>query len=250
MELINPERQAGRTSRPLILVSTVVGALLVAGGVGIAYLVLATPLMTAALPTGRPDAGQMAIGMGTWAIALVAPAVLVLFGTSRLARILAAVRGNRPPRSTALRGLNDLPDDVFVASSVTLPDGRGASNLVLGRFGVAVVRELPPTRVTRIREGSWELRTTRGWISIENPLERATRDAERVRRWMAGDDSDFIVKVYAAVVGPDPQMARTAACAVLSPDQLAAWVSGLPPQRSLTESRRQRMVDSARTVAA
>jgi hypothetical protein len=66
---------------------------------------------------------------------------------------------------------------------------------------------------------------------------------------MADDDADFVVKVYAAVIGPDPQVARTPGCAVLTPDQLAAWVTALPPQRSLTESRLQRMLETARHAA-
>ena len=54
----------------------------------------------------------------------------------------------------------------------------------------------------------------------ENPLDRAVRDAERVRRWFAADDADFVVKVYAAVTGPAPAIERTTACAVVSHDQL------------------------------
>jgi hypothetical protein len=250
MELITPRPMAARSSVPLVLVGTVFGTLLIVSGIAIAYLVFATPLMAAAMPTGRPDAGEMAIGMATWAIAFVAPGTLVLAGTARLVWILAAVKGKRPTHSNVLRGLDSLPDDVFVASALTLPDGRGVSNIVMGRFGIAIVRELPPTGITRVREGTWELRTARDWISIENPLDRATRDAERVRRWMADDDTDFIVKVYAAVVGPDPQMARTPNCAVLTPDLLAVWVNGLPPQRSLTEGRRHRIVETARNASA
>lgn len=248
MEVITPARPVGRTTAAPVVTSTMLGMLLVVGGIVMAYAAFATPLLTAALPSGRPDAVQMAVGMATWAIALVAPAAFILAGTNRLARILATVRG-RPARPSALRGLDDLPDDVTVASGLTLPDGRGVSHVVLGRFGMAVVRELPPAAVTRIRDGRWELRTARGWTPLNDPLDRATRDAERVRRWMENDDSDFIVKVYAAVVGPDPQIARTASCAVLTPDQLAAWVTALPPQRSLTDSRRQRMLDVARGVA-
>ncbi len=83
---------------------------------------------------------------------------------------------------------------------------------------------------------------------MENPLERATRDAERVRRWLTEDD-DYLVKVYSAVVGPDPAIARTAACAVLTPDQLAAWIAALPAQRGLTPGRRSRVLDLVRAAA-
>jgi hypothetical protein len=139
--------------------------------------------------------------------------------------------------------------DLSVASGILLPDGRGVGDVVLGAFGAAVIRELPPAEVTRIREGRWELRLRRGWVTIENPLERAARDAERVRRWLAHDDADFIVKVYAAVVGPTPGVQRTTDCAVLTPDQIAPWVDGLPPQRSLTEGRRERLIEFVREAA-
>jgi len=74
----------------------------------------------------------------------------------------------------------------------------------------------------------------------------ASRDAERVRRWLGHDDADFVVKVYAAVLGRAPTVARTPACAVLKPDQLETWIGGLPAQRTLTESRRQQMLDVVR----
>ena len=107
-------------------------------------------------------------------------------------------------RSATLKALGELPDDITVANGLTLPDGRGLSELVIGPFGAAVIRELPPAAATRVRGEYWQLRTSRGWIALENPLERATRDAERARRWLS-DDDDFLVKVYSAVVGPDPR---------------------------------------------
>ena len=94
-----------------------------------------------------------------------------------------------------------------------------------------MIRELPSPKVTRVREGRWQLRTARGWIPLTDPLDMATRDAERVRRWIADDDSDFIVKVYSAVVGADPQVARTAGCAVLDAGP-AGHVDLRPARRS------------------
>jgi hypothetical protein len=249
MEVITPRRPIRRAAVAPLLGNTVFGTLFLVGGLTMAYMAYATPLLTAALPAGRLDAAQMVMGMAIWAVALVAPAGLIIVGTNRLARILATARGRRPARASALRGFNDLPDDVTVASDLTLPDGRGVSHVVIGQFGMAVIRELPSPKVTRVREGRWQLRTSRGWIPLTDPLDMATRDAERVRRWITDDDSDFIVKVYAAVVGADPQVARTPGCAVLTPDQLVTWIAGLPPQRSLTQIRRERMLDIARDAA-
>jgi hypothetical protein len=57
------------------------------------------------------------------------------------------------------------------------------------------------------------------------------------------------VKVYAAVVGPEPTVARSANCAVLTPDQLASWITALPAQRSLTPGRQERLLDMVRAAA-
>lgn len=249
MEVISPSHPARRPSLAPLLGSTILGTVLIVTGIVLAYIALATPVLRSAMPAGRLDAGQIITGITVWGIALVAPAGFVLFGTSRLVRILAAVRGRIPRRSTVLRALDGVAEDVIVASGLTLPDGRAVAELVIGPFGAAVIRELPPAAVTRVREGRWELRTRRGWISIESPLDRAARDAERVRRWLGHDDADFIVKTYAAVVGPAPTVSRTTDCAVLTPDQLAPWLDALPPQRSLTEARRERVAEMVRDAA-
>jgi len=249
MQVISAARDTPRPSLLPIVGRTIVATMLVVGGLILAYLVFATPLLAQAIPAGRPSAGEMVVGMALWAAALVAPASFILIGTTRLARILATVREREPRRSTAMRALADVPSDVVVASGLVLPDGRGVPELVIGPFGAAVVRELPPATVTRIRDGQWELRTSKRWIPLENPLERAARDAERVRRWIGHDDVDFVVKVYAAVVGSDPTVARTAGCAVLTPDQLGPWIAALPAQRSLTAGRREQMLGLVREAA-
>jgi hypothetical protein len=249
MEVIQPSHLTRRPSLVPLLGGTVLGTILIVVGIVLAYMAFATPVLQTVVPAGRLNVGQAATGILVWAVALVAPAAFVLLGANRLVRILAAARRRIPRRSTTLRALDSLPDDVIVATGIALPDGRTVSDLVIGPFGAAIVRELPPAAVTRVRDGRWELRTRRGWISIENPLERASRDAERVRRWLAHDDADFIVKAYAAVVGPEPLVARTTDCAVLSPDQLAPWIEGLAPQRSLTEGRRERLLEFVRAAA-
>jgi hypothetical protein len=246
MEVIQPARAAQRPPLAPLLGATAVATFSIVFGIVIAYVAIATPVLRAVIPEGRLNAGQAATGVIVWSIALVAPTAFVLIGANRLARILAATRRRMPHRSATLRALDALPDDVTIATGIAMPDGRPISDVVIGPFGAAVVRELPPVAVTRVREGRWQLRTRRGWIVIESPLERAARDSERVRRWLAHDDADFIVKVYAAVVGPEPTIPRTTDCAVLTPDQLAPWIAGLPPQRSLTEGRRERLLEYVR----
>lgn len=250
MQVITTARGTPRPSLIPIVGGSLVSTLLVVGGLVLAYVVFATPLLTGAIPAGRPDATQMLTGMGLWTVALVAPAGLILVGATRLARNLAAVRQRAPSRSAALRALRDLPADIVVASGLALPDGRSVSELVIGPFGAAIIRELPPAGITRVRDGNWELRSSRGWIALENPLDRAARDAERVRRWIGHDDTDFVLKVYAAVVsGPDTVIPRTAACAVVTPAQLAPWITALPAQRTLTSGRRDQLLDLVREAA-
>jgi hypothetical protein len=248
MEVIQPTRGMPRPSMAPLLGGTAIATVLIVIGIVMAFVVLATPALSVILPSGRLNIGQMATGVLIWAIALVGPAALVLFGASRLLRILTTLKVRNPPKSSLLRALDSLPDDVVIARGLTLPDGRGVSDVVLGPFGAAVLRELPPATMTRVREGRWELRTPRGWISLENPLERAGRDSERVRRWLGHDDADFVVKVYAAVVG-SRAITRTADCAVLTADEVAPWIAALPPQRSLTEGRREQVIDLVREAA-
>jgi len=81
------------------------------------------------------------------------------------------------------------------------------------------------------------------WVPVENPLDRATRDAERVRRWLATDDRDFVIKVYAAAIGSEATVPRTPSCAVITREQIPAFLASLPAQRTLTPTRLQRIVE-------
>jgi len=119
----------------------------------------------------------------------------------------------------------------------------------VGPFGVAVIGEMPSPRNTRRNGTNWELRRVDGrWGPMEDPRERTARDAERIRYWIAAEDRDFIVKVYAAVVIGDYDLTRTAACAAITADQVPGWIVSLPPQRSLNEDRRRDVVERIRTI--
>lgn len=249
MEVIRPALALQRPSPVPVVAGTILWTVAIVGGVVLGVLLLTTPLLAMLMPPPRADAAQTVTAMVVWSAALVAPAGLVLVGLTRLARILGGAR-RRIPRTTALEAvLETLPADVILARGLTLPDGRGVSDILVGPFGVAVVRELPPSSITRIRNGRWELRTRRGWLTLESPLDRAARDAERVRRWLGHDDTDFVVKTYAAVIGAEASVARTANCAVLTHDQLGSWIAALPAQRSLTPGRRERIVEIVRAAA-
>jgi hypothetical protein len=96
---------------------------------------------------------------------------------------------------------------------------------------------------------SWEVRVGNGQIrTIENPLVLASHDAERVRAWLSPEDSDHVLKVYAAVVGVDARVERTSSVALIAPTQVAEWLASLPPQKSLDAGRRDKLVKQIRAA--
>jgi hypothetical protein len=243
---------SGRSARPpigAVFVGAVVGSFLLAGGLFLGWLLFATPVLSGLSPSGgRAGATQMAIGAAVWGFALVAPASFAIVGAIRLGLIARAVSAKPPARATN-RLVAVIGDEHTCANDVRLPDGRVVRNLILGPFGLAVLSELPPARAMRHEGNSWEVRGGNGrWRHFENPLERTARDAERVRRWIAATERDFLVKVYAAVITDDPTVARTAACAAVTAEQIPAWLSSLPPSRALTEDRRADLVEEIRSL--
>jgi hypothetical protein len=241
MQVIAPASRRGPALHSIVL-GSIVGAVLLVGGFAVAFLTFGTPFISRFTPGVRPEAAHMVAGMLAWTFALIAPAAFIMAGLARIAATIESVSRARPRATATTRAAAALSDDYVVTPRLRLPDGRIVRELVLGPFGVAVIEELPPPAASRHRNGVWEVRIRGRWMPIENPLERAARDAERVRRWLADDEQDFLVKVYAAVVAPDTTLPRTPACAVITNDQIPAWLASLPPQRSLNELRRERLV--------
>jgi hypothetical protein len=134
-----------------------------------------------------------------------------------------------------------------VASNVRPTDGQPIPELVIGPFGVAVVHALPSSKSVRHGPAGWEMQSSGGWRPMDDPLEVAIRDADRVRRWLATADLDFVVRVYAALVVDDRALARSPTCAVISTQQIPAWTASLPRQRTLTAGRRERILAMATT---
>jgi hypothetical protein len=200
------------------------------------------------MPGIRPEPSQILAGMLAWTFALIAPAAFIMAGAARLAAVIDSVASPKVRKTPVARAATALSDEYIVTSRLRLPDGRVVRELVLGPFGVAVIEELPPPSVSRQHNGIWEVRVRGGWMPIENPLEHAARDAEGVRSWLGDDEQDFVVKVYAAVLAPDTTLPRTPACAVITADQIPAWLASLPPQRSLNAMRRERLIGLIREV--
>lgn len=245
MQVLSPH--GARRTRPETIAaigSFLVGAGLLASGVALGYLALTSSIVDRLMRSYRPGTTEEALAIAGWAVALVAPACIMLLGLARVAGTADDVFGARGRRPTIARYAGTLGDEYLAATSLRLPDGRSIPELVLGPHGVAIFETLPPASITRRHGDRWEIRLTDGrWIPFENPLDRASRDAERVRRWFGAIDQDFVVKVHAAVVAPDTSLARTASCAVITRDQVPAFLAALPPQRSLTEGRRALIVE-------
>jgi len=228
-----------------VVLSGIAGAVVLVAGIGLAWLAFATPFMRSFDMPVRPSPGQMAVGIIAWAIALTAPGACIVIGLARLSgttESLAYLR--RRPGSTTLSGR--LGPEFLVAPNVHLPDGRRVPEIVIGPHGVALLQPAPPAHASRHSGSRWEVRMDRKWVPMENPLERAARDAEAVRRWIAAEDNDFLVKVHSAVISSDGSIQRTATCAVIARDQIGPWLAALPPQRTLSDARRERLIDLVR----
>ena len=242
VQVIQSTRPGPSIGRGDAIRGLVVGGTLFLGAILLGYLVFGTPFLHQFTPSPRPQGMEILTGIAAWSFALTAPAGFGLVGAVRLATVLDRAT-SRPRLTPAVKMAAHLSEDCVVAARVVLPDGRMIPEIVVGPFGVAIIESLPPEGACRNQGMAWEARTHDGrWVAIENPLERAARDADRVRRWFGDHDRDFVVKVHAALVTNDKAVARTAACAVIAEDQIPAWLNALPVQRSLTADRRERIV--------
>jgi hypothetical protein len=216
------------------------GAILLVLGVVLGWFVFATPILHGFTVPPRPTMGEMAIGAFVWTTAIVLPAALVIGGCVRLVVTTERLARFRARRGAATGLGSVLGAEYIVATDVILPDGAVIPEIVVGPHGAAVIETAPPPSVTRHRDERWEaLFRDRGWLPMENPLDRASRDAERVRRWFASDDRDFVIHVHAALVTADKSLERSATCATISRDEVAPWLLSLPAQRSFSALRRE-----------
>lgn len=250
MQVIAVSASGSLADRVSVARSFAVAILLLVAGIALAWLCLATPLVSNFVPYGRPSPVEIASGILVWGFAIVVPAAFLVMGLARMASLLDALAASRPSRVT-VQLAEALGADHMAATDLVLPGGRRIHAMVFGPFGLVVLGDVPPRSATRHVGGRWEIRNDRGrWIPIENPVQRATRDAERVRAWLAADDRDFLVRVHAAIVTDDSTVERSPNCAVVPSAQLAAWLEALPGQRGLTPQRRERLTEMVRLLAA
>lgn len=236
---------AGKAAVGTIARTLLVGTVFLVGAAVLAYEVFGTGILDTFTPSGRATSTQLAVGALAWTFGLIAPAAFGILGIIRVGSVVDYLASRRPRPTPAFNARSHFGPDHAVAMRVPLPDGsRVIPEIVIGPFGAAVIEELPP-RGAVVSRGprSWEVRVANGRTHlIDHPLERAARDAERVRLWFGGDDADHVVKVYAAVVGIDPAVERTPSCASITPDQVGPWLASLPAQRSFDDDRRERVI--------
>jgi hypothetical protein len=228
-----------------VLGGTLFGGTSVAVGVAFAYLIFQTPLMSQVAPPMR-GASAAGIVVGIWSFSIVAGGALVVAGTDQLASVLAGIRSGRRLVTPVMRVLHDLPADIVLAIGVTPDRGLPIPELVIGQFGAAVVHADGVHETHHERSEAFEAGGVPTWRPWDDPVTRVTKDADRVRRWLAGADLDFVVRVHAAFVTTDTSIERTATCAVIAETQIPAWLAALPGQRSLTAGRRSRIVAMVR----
>jgi len=233
-------RRSGSLGATSLVGATLLGSILAATGLVTAYLTIATPFVANLAPAG--PGGGMAIGLGIWSFALIAGGGLLVSGTNRLAVALATLQRGRVVGGPAARALASWADEIAVAGDVQIDEGPAIPELAIGAFGVAAVHALPSAKQVRHGPAGWEVRSSDGWNPIEDPLDAARRDADRVRRWLSTADLDFVVRVYTALVVDDRSIERAPTCAVLSAQQIPGWVASLPRQRTLTAGRRERLL--------
>jgi hypothetical protein len=230
----------------LVAGRTVAGAGWVAVGLAAGWLVFATPLLVRAVNLSAGSTLAPFLQTVAWASAVTAPTCFILLGAIRLASAATNLRGRtrsfRPVHAMAGR----LPAGMLTLPTVRLPDGRAIPDVVLGPHGIAFFEMLPAVASLRHVGSHWEGRSVDGgWRPIENPLERAARDGDALRRFLESVDCDFVVRVYPVVTsGTRPGafgVELTGACSVVPLADVPGWLGSLRAQRSLSATRLQRI---------
>lgn len=255
MQVASRASAAARARRPgsgaaAVAGLTVAGIAWLAIAGASAWLVFATPMLARLVALQSQGTAGPAVGAVVWAVALTAPACCAIVGLARLGGAAQRIRsGHRAPTPVAKRAAL-LPPGCGVIPRIQLPDGRRIPDVVVGPHGVAFFEPLPPLAAVRRTGERWEVRfSDRRWRPIENPLQRAARDADRLRRHLEAQERDFVVRVTAAVLGDEHVVSRIDGCAVVALDDVPAWIAALPAQRGLTPDRLAHLRDILAALA-
>ena len=237
-------RGAPATAYTGIAFAGFVGAVFLGIGLAAAYIALTTPLVVELSRLGQGRIGSLA-GALVFALAILIPGTFVVIGIARLVAAVERSLALLPPRERPVAAMaNRLPDHYAVIEGVRLPDRRVIPEVVVGPAGLLVVEELPPAHATRNRGHFWEVRLATGrWRHIENPIERAARDAARLQNWLRSEGEDLSPRMYAAVVTDGHTLERTNEVAVLTREQIPAFLAAMPPIHYMTPEHRTRLTE-------
>jgi hypothetical protein len=250
MQVVRASHARRVSTRLTLITGALIGLLLVGVAAALAYLAIATPFAEQFMPHGQPNAESTILSGLGWTLLLTAPTIAGIAGLARLASVAdQGLSSRRRPHPMTVLG-RILGPDYAAATDIRLPDGRVVAEVIVGPHGVAIFEPLPSGALLRQHGGAWELRVGKDrWIPRENPFERATRTADRVRHWLGTAERDFVVKVSVAVITSDTSLTRTSTCAVITRDQVAAYLASLPVQRSFTTERRAQVFELLRSAA-
>ena len=224
------------------------GLLLVAFGLFVVGLIVASGVMQSVGQVGDSRITQQLFGTASWGLAFLIPGLFIVLGLARIVRAAEArprARRDRPAASQRGR----ISDDYLVAQGVRLPDGRSIPEVVVGPHGLTVVEEVPPRHASREASHHWEVRDRTGrWTAVEHPLDRAARDVERLRRWLGSYMEDYTPRFTTVCIDDDGRIRRSSEVAVIRRDQLAEFLGAQPPLRQMTTDRRQRIAGLLRDL--
>jgi hypothetical protein len=106
-------------------------------------------------------------------------------------------------------------------------DGHAAPEVAIGRFGAAVFRQIPGDAAVRRFGDHFEFQVDGQWIPFDTPGWRAG-DPAALQLAPEPAESEFVAKVYAAVVTTSGDEVARPGCAILRPDQILPFLAGLP----------------------
>ncbi|MET1232873.1 MAG: nuclease-related domain-containing protein [Candidatus Limnocylindrales bacterium] len=241
MKVIAAASPRPRARTPSVAGAIVGGALLVAFGLGVVVVIVASGMLLSVGQVGNSRITQQLFGTATWGLAFLIPGLFIVLGLARIVRAVEARPRRRRDRPAASQR-SQISDDFMVAQLVRLPDGRTIPEIVVGPHGLTVVEELPPRHASRQASHHWEVRDRTGrWTAVEHPLDHAARDVERLRRWLGNYMEDYTPRFTAVCISEDDRLPRSSEVAVIRRGQLAAFLGAQPPLRQMTSERRERI---------
>ncbi len=218
-----PSDSIARRANPIEL--TVLGAGWLSIAATLAYVALATPIVSRLVLSGRIASSGGAIFV--LAVAMVATIPLSL-ATAGIARLLDAFRIALEPRSSVLRRVaGGLGYDAAFAP-LALPDGYVVPPVAVGRFGAVVCRPAAGGGSVGRFGDRWEVDVDGEWMPLEHPGRKTRTGSAQDGPCLDPDDRDLVVDVYAAVVTAPHEVNRAPWASVLRPDQILPYLAGLP----------------------